>query len=135
MTLTDAELEAFLDEALPADVMKRIEQTLRGDPWLLKKLTLISAGRDSGTHSLAGLWRANRLSCPTRDELGSYLLGVLEGEQADFVSFHVQTSGCRFCLANLDDMRLQQKEAITVTDSRRQKYFQSSAGRLGRAGK
>ena len=32
MTLTDAELEAYLDEALPAETMKRIEQALRGDP-------------------------------------------------------------------------------------------------------
>ena len=130
MTLTDAELEAFLDEALPADAMKRIEQTLRGDPWLLKKLMLISAGRDAGVHSLAGIWRIHRLSCPTREELGSYLLGVLEAEHAGFITFHAQTSGCRACQANLDDLRLQQKEAAATKDSRRRKYFQSSAGRL-----
>src|SRR5687768_16777923 len=108
MTLSDAELEAYLDEALPADTMKSIEQALRGDPWLLKRLTLLSAERDSGVHSLAGIWRANRLSCPTRQELGSYLLGVLEAEHAGFIAFHLQTSGCRGCQANLDDLRAQQ---------------------------
>ncbi len=130
MTLTDAELEAYLDEALPAEMMKRIELTLRGDPWLLKKLTLISAGRDAGGHSLAGIWRAHRLSCPAREELGSYLLGVLVTEHADFITFHVRTSGCRACQANLDDLRQQQKEAATTQELRRRKFFQSSAGRL-----
>lgn len=132
MTLTDAELEAFLDEALPADTTKRIEQTLRGDPWLAKRLALLAAQRDSGAHSLAGIWRANRLSCPTRDQLGSYLLGALEQEAADFIAFHTQTSGCRACQANLDDLRAQQAEPTPQQQSRRKKYFQSSAGKLGR---
>lgn len=130
MTLTDAELEAFLDEALAADVMKRIEQTLRGDKWLLKRLELISAQRDTGVHSLAGIWRAERLSCPSREDLGSYLLGALDDAYADFIEFHIQTSGCRGCEANLEDLRVQQKETATVADSRRRKYFQSSAGKL-----
>ena len=130
MTLTDAELEAFLDEALPADAMKRIEQTLRGDPWLLKRLTLISAGRDGGVHSLAGIWRANRLSCPSRQELGSYLLGVLDDDHVSFIRFHLETSGCRACQANLDDLNAQPSEAPTKKEARRRKYLESSAGRL-----
>jgi anti-sigma factor RsiW len=132
MNLTDAEMEAFLDEALPADAMKRIEQTLRGDPWLAKRLALIGAQRDSGAHSLAGIWRAHRLSCPTREQLGSYLLGALDPQAADFVTFHTQTSGCRACQANLDDLRYQQTEAAAQQQSRRRKYFQSSAGKLRR---
>jgi hypothetical protein len=130
MNLTDAEMESFLDEALPADAMKRIEQTLRGDPWLVKRLALISAQRDTGVHSLAGIWRANRLSCPTREQLGSYLLGVLDPPVADFITFHAQTSGCRTCQANLDDLRNQQTESAPQQQSRRKMYFQSSAGKL-----
>lgn len=132
MTLTDAELEAFLDEALPADAMQRIEVALRGDKWLLKRLELLNAGRDTGAHSLASIWRANRLSCPTRQDLGSYLLGVLEAEARDFITFHLQTSGCRACQANLEDLRTQQSEAAPQQQTRRQKYFQSSAGKLPR---
>ncbi len=130
MTLTDAELEAFLDEALPADTMRRIEQTLRGDPWLVKRLALVCARRDRGNHSLAGIWRAHRLTCPSREELGSYLLGSLEPAAADFIAFHIQTSGCRACQANLDDLRNQRAEPGPHQHSRRQKYFQSSAGKL-----
>ena len=130
--LTDAELEAFLDEALPADVMSRLEQSLREDKSLLERLAAVSSDRDSGVHSLAAIWRTNRLTCPSRQELGNYLLGVLTNEQSDFIKFHVETSGCRTCQANLSDLRAQQSEAATIKESRRRKYFQSSAGQLSK---
>jgi hypothetical protein len=128
--LTDAELEAFLDEALPADVMSRLEQSLREDKSLLDRLAAVSSDRDSGVHSLAAIWRTNRITCPSRQELGNYLLGVLTDEQSDFIKFHVDKSGCRVCQANLNDLQAQQSEAATIKESRRRKYFQSSAGSL-----
>ena len=51
-----------------------------------------------------------RLSCPTRDQLGSHLLGALSAEQADYIQFHVETIGCRLCQANIEDLRRQQEE-------------------------
>src|SRR4051812_27883425 len=104
------DLEAFLDEALPVEMMSRIEQALRQDPELARSIAGINALRDAGVHSLGAIWRRNRLSCPSREELGSYLLGVLSEDAADYVSFHLQTIGCRYCYANVDDLKIQQSE-------------------------
>jgi len=127
-----AELEAYLDEALPAEDMARIEKALRDDPKLAAQLAALNARRDAGLHSLGAIWRRHRLSCPSREQLGSYLLGTLPRETADYVEFHVQMVGCRFCRANLADLEAQQAEADEVVQSRRRKYFQSSAGYLRR---
>jgi hypothetical protein len=126
------ELEAFLDEALPIAAMAEIEKALREDPTMLERLAQVNAKRDAGVHTLGSIWRVNRLSCPTRQDLGSYLLGVLEPPQADYLQFHLTVAGCRTCQANLDDLRSQQQEAAPLKESRRRKYFQSSAGGLAK---
>jgi hypothetical protein len=128
----EPELEAYLDEALPVEEMARIEQALRGDPQLAKQLAGIIARRDSGIISLGEIWRRHRLSCPTRQELGSYLLGVLPEDDARYLVFHLEVAGCRFCQANLSDLKNQQAESPVSADQRRKKFFQSSAGKLRR---
>jgi predicted nucleic acid-binding OB-fold protein len=129
---TNSELEAYLDEAMsPAD-MADVEAALRGSPQLLERLAAINARRDAGIHSLGEIWRRHRLSCPTREQLGSYLLGVLDEQQANFIQFHLETGGCRLCLANLEDLKRRQAESDTVVEQRRRKYFDSSAGSLWR---
>ena len=45
----------------------------------------INARRDAGVHSLGEIWRRHRLSCATREQLGSYVLGVLLKEAADYL--------------------------------------------------
>jgi len=127
---TQAELEAYLDEALPVEQMARIEQALRGDPNLASQLAAINARRDAGVHSLGEIWRRHRLSCATREQWGSYLLGVLSKEAADYLTFHLEVVGCRVCQANLADLRKQQAESRHAAQTRRRKYFQSSAGYL-----
>jgi len=127
---TPSELEAYLDEALPAEQMARIEQALRSDASLARQLASINARRDAGVHSLGEIWRRQRLSCPTREQLGSYLLGALPKESADYLAFHVEVIGCRVCRANLADLKKQQSESGDVAHTRRRKYFQSSAGYL-----
>jgi hypothetical protein len=127
---TIAELEAYLDEALPAEQMATVEAALRQHPALLKQLSQINARRDSGVHSLGEIWRRSRLSCPSRQQLGSYLLGILDDEHADYVTFHIETVGCRYCAANLTDLQTQQAEKTETAQRRRRKYFQSSAGYL-----
>ena len=132
---SDAQLEAFLDEGLTSELTARIEASLRaGDATaeqLAKRLTALVGRRDAGVHSLAAVWRQHRLSCPTRQQLGSFLLGVLEPAPADYVRFHIEVVGCRPCAASLADLRQQQTAtAKSTTASRRQKYFQSSAGYL-----
>lgn len=127
-----ADLEAFLDEALPPQEMARIEKALRSDRELAGRLAAIHARRNSGVHSLGEIWRLGRLSCLSREQLGSYLLGSLSEEAADYATFHLRVVGCRWCQANLADLENQQAEARERVEQRRRKYFQSSAGRLRR---
>jgi hypothetical protein len=130
---SNAELEAYLDESLPVERMAAIEEALRCDDSLQQRLAAINGRRDAGYHSLGEIWRRHRLSCPTREQLGSYLLGVLPGDADDYVRFHLETIGCRCCAANLEDLRAQQSAAAAEgVHERRQRYFQSSAGYLRR---
>lgn len=131
MTFTDIELEAYLDEALPGEEMARIEAAARTNAELARRLVGIHARRDGGSHSLGDIWRRHRLTCPTRHELGSFLLGVLPKEHTAYIAFHLQDAGCRYCQANHDDLKRQQAEQAAAGE-RRRKYFESSAGYLRR---
>ena len=128
--IRQADLEAYLDEALPADQMARVERALRNDEELLAKLKAIHSRRDSGVHTLGEIWRRHRLSCPSRQRLGNYLLGALSDDEEDYIVFHLETIGCRYCRASLTDLQKQQAEAHADVEQRRRKYFQSSAGLL-----
>ena len=128
--LRSSDLEGYLDEALPPAEMARIEQALRGQPELLPELAAIHARRDAGVHGLGEIWRQHRLSCPSREQLGSYLLGVLAEDAADFIGFHLQVTGCRYCQANLADLAAQQTQQAAQVQGRRHRYFQTSAGYL-----
>ena len=132
MPPNDTELEAYLDEALSAEAMAAIENELRQAPELARRLAAINARRDAGVHSLGEIWRRHRLSCPTRAELGSYLLGVLPDEQARYIAFHLDAVGCRCCQANRADLEERQGGASEASHQRRRKYFESSAGYLRR---
>jgi hypothetical protein len=128
---SNAELEAFLDEALPAAQMAEIEDTLRkGDDALRQRLVVINGRRDAGVHGLGEIWRRHRLSCPSRQQLGSYLLGVLSKDHAEYVKFHLEQIECRYCTANVADLRAEQSAADAEVSNRRRRYFQSSAGYL-----
>jgi hypothetical protein len=127
---TDAELAAYLDELLAPEAMAEIERQARGDAALVARLSEVSARRDAGLHSLGEIWRRHRLSCPTRQQWGNYLLGTLAAERAKYFEFHVQVVGCRLCQANLADLKAQQSAEPAISDQRRRKYFQSSAGQL-----
>lgn len=125
-----AELEAYLDEALPPLAMSQIEAALRDDPALADQLAGINARRGAGIHSLGEIWRRARLGCLSREQLGSYLLGAISREAVWYIRYHLETFGCRLCNANLEDLKSQHGSAPADTQSRRRKYFQSSAGYL-----
>jgi hypothetical protein len=127
--ISESDLAGYLDEALPVDEMARIEEALRRDRALHDRLMVTHSRRDSGVHTLGEIWRRHRLTCPSREQLGSFLLGVLPEPHAVYVTFHIETIGCRYCQANLADLRLQPSETNTA---RRRRYFQSSAGHLRR---
>jgi hypothetical protein len=132
MSFTTTELEAYLDEALPPERMAAVEEALRRDEPLLRQLATINARRDAGVHSLGEIWRRSRLTCPNRQQLGNYLLGILTDEEAVYIGFHLDTIGCRCCQANVADLKSQAAVSATAHRARRQKFFQSSAGYLVR---
>ena len=127
---TRSELEAYLEETLSPEDTLAIESALRQGPDLVQRLAEINTVRNAGLHTLGEIWRRHRISCPTRQQLGSFLLDALSEELADYVRFHTESIGCRFCLANLADLRRQQDEGSEAAASRRRKYFDSSAGYL-----
>ena len=126
---TEEQLRAFLEEQLAPEAMSQIENDLRGSESLRNRLAALIRERAGGQHSLGEIWRRNRLSCPSREELGKSLLGVLSPEQSQYIDFHLRTIGCRICLANLQDLE-EQTAAIDQTQTRRRKFFDSSAGYL-----
>jgi hypothetical protein len=129
---TIAELESYLDEALPTETMAAVERELRAQPTLAARLAELNARRDAGVHTLGAIWRRWRLTCPSRQELGSYLLGVLPATTAQYIAFHIDEIGCRLCRANLDDLARRNQQTAPESAARRRRYFQSSAGHLAR---
>jgi hypothetical protein len=129
-TFRQSDLEAYLDEALPSEEMAIIERAMREDRTLLRQLTTVHSRRNAGVHSLGEIWRRHRLSCPTREQLGGLFLQTLPEELTDYITFHLETVGCRYCQANLRDLQLQLAEDQQVIQTRRRRYFESSAGYL-----
>lgn len=130
-SFTDDELLAYLDEQLAVERATSLEQLLRTDEALRQRLAEVIQRRDSGEHSVGEIWRHNRLSCPSRATLGSFVLGVLDDELADYIQFHLETIGCRYCRATLDELQQSQAPSQPVQE-RRRKFFESSVGRLRR---
>jgi hypothetical protein len=128
--ITREKLHAYLDDALTDAETAQVEQALRGSEPLRRALHLAMQERDRGDHSLGAVWRRERLTCPTREQLGSYLLQVLDEALQDYIEFHLKTVACPFCVANLADLEALQKEPAPQVKARQRRYFQSSAGYL-----
>jgi hypothetical protein len=131
--LTREKLHAYLDDALTDAETAQVEQVLRGSEPQRQALRLVMQERDRGDHSLGAVWRRERLTCPTREHLGSYLLQVLDEALQDYIEFHLKTVACPFCVANLADLQALQKEPVPQAKERRRRFFQSSAGYLSAA--
>src|SRR5437764_14854804 len=123
--ITGELLHAYLDDALTDAETARVEQALRDSEALRRSLRQAMQERDRGDHSLGAVWRRERLTCPTREQLGSYLLQVLEDAEQDYIAFHLTTVGCPFCVANLQDLQTLQQEPAPQARERRRRYFES----------
>ena len=131
-TFTDDELLAFLDELLPNERASAIEQTLRDAEELRNRLASLIRRRDQGGHTVGEIWRRYRLTCPDRQTLGSYLLGVLDEPLQQYIQFHLETIGCRLCSATVIELEEAQTADSEQPIQRRRRYFESSAGHLRR---
>lgn len=133
--ISDTILASYLDEALPVEQMIEIEVRLRNEPSLRDRLAAVIDGQDDQLHQLGAIWRRHRLSCPDREEWSQFLLGVLPQDAVDYFQFHLDEIRCGYCAANLDDLRSAQQatqELAQAVQLRRQRIFETSAGRLKR---
>jgi hypothetical protein len=128
--ITREQLAGYLDDALGDSETARVEQALRQSEVLRRQLRVVMLERDRGEHSIGAIWRRRRLSCPTREQLGSYLLQVLDPDLHDYIDFHLRTVACSYCLANLADLQSLQSEPAPKVRERRRRIFESSAGLL-----
>jgi hypothetical protein len=128
--ITRETLRAFVDDALTESETARVEQALRASEPLRKQLQHVIQERERGDHTIGAIWRRARLTCPSREQLGSYVLQVLDPGLQDYIEFHVRTVACAFCQANLTDLQTRQKEAQAQVQERRRRIFASSAGLL-----
>src|SRR5438132_10201375 len=124
--ITREHLHAYLDDALTDSETARVEQALRNSDALRRVLRQTMQERDRGEHSLGAIWRRERLTCPNRETLGSFLLEVLDEAEQDYLRFHLETVHCPYCLANLADLQTVQKEPPPKAKERRRRFFQSS---------
>jgi DNA-binding phage protein len=128
--ITREKLDAYLDDALTEGETAQIEQALRASDALRRLLRTILQERDRGEHSIGAVWRRERLTCPTREELGSYLLRVLDAEQQEYLDFHLTTVACPYCQANLADLQARQEEPAPSAQERQRRLFEVSAAYL-----
>jgi len=77
---------------------------------------------------LTDIWKLQRFSCPKRSTIGAYLLGTLDDEWHRYVDFHVNTLGCKFCRANLEDLQTQNDR--NQSKQLRARIMESTAGFL-----
>jgi hypothetical protein len=122
-------LAGYLEDSLNDSETAAIEKALRENEPLRRLLRALMVERDRGEHSIGAIWCRHRLSCPSREQLGSYLLGALDSGLQDYIDFHLKTVACAFCAANLSDLEQRQESAPKV-QQRRQRFFESSAGLL-----
>jgi hypothetical protein len=128
--ITREQLHGYLEDSLSDAETAKLEQALRESEPLRRMLRAVMQERDRGEHSVGAIWCRGRLSCPTREQLGSYLLQVLDPAFRDYLDFHLQTVACSFCLANLADLQNLHKESVPKDKERRRRFFESSAGYL-----
>ena len=126
--LDHLDLEGYLAESLPPETMARVEKALRDSAELRERLEVVRGTLpEQSLHSLGAIWRRGRLTCPSREQLGSYLLDVLDPDFAGYVGFHIETVECPFCRANVDDLRKKAEvDTGQAPSERRRQIFHSS---------
>jgi hypothetical protein len=103
--ITREVLRDYLNDALPDAELATVERALRESAELRKLLQEVLGQEDRGEHTAGAIWRRERVSCPTRDQLGGYLLEAGDPELFEYIRFHLEEIGCPYCQANLDDLR------------------------------
>jgi hypothetical protein len=103
--ITRQMLRDYLHDALPDAELAAVEKALRESAALRARYQEVVEQEDRGEHTVGAIWRRERISCVSRDQLGGYLLGAGDPERIEYIEFHLKVIGCPFCQANLDDMK------------------------------
>ncbi len=136
LTINEETLRAYLADALPPEDLARVEKALRDSSELRAQLEDVRQNRgDAGLHTLGAIWRRGRLTCPTRVQLGSYLLDALDPDLAAYLTFHLEVIECPFCQANLADLKAKTSQPSSATKSRHNRILRSSQHLLGEDGR
>jgi hypothetical protein len=136
--IDDAILRNYLADHLPAEELARVEKALRDSAQLRARLEEVRNNReDIQLHTLGAIWHRSRLTCPSRQQLGSYLLDALDPDLASYFKFHLEVIACPFCQANLADLDAQSKAATAAQASRTRQHriLKSSQHLLGEDGR
>jgi len=104
-------------------MIKTLREALAEDSAAGANLSEESESTDS---LMTEVWEQWRFTCPKRSTIGKFLLGTLQEPWTNYVEFHVNRLGCRFCRANVEDLQKASDEA----DAKRtqQKIFESTIG-------
>ncbi len=130
--IDDETLRSYLADALPAEDLARVEKALRDSSELRARLEDVRQNRgDPNLHTLGAIWRRGRLTCPNRQQLGSYLLEALDPELSGYLKFHLDVVACPFCQANLADLQAKASQPASLVKSRHNRILKSSRHLLG----
>ena len=127
--IDDVMLRDYLADALASEESARVEKALRDSAELRARLEEVRQNRADGQlHTLGAIWHRSRLTCPSRQQLGSFLLDALDPELASYLTFHLEVVECPFCQANLADLKAQSQTAVTAhaSKTRQHRILQSS---------
>jgi hypothetical protein len=134
--IDDETLRSYLADSLPAEESARVEKALRDSAALRERLEDVRQNRgDPNLHTLGAIWRRGRLTCPNRQQLGSYLLDALDPELARYLKFHLEVVECPFCQANLKDIEAKASQPSSVAKNRHNRILKSSRHLLGDDGR
>lgn len=119
-----------LDERLVRVIKHRALKRIRNDV-----LEHLPAGDLSFSYSdglLTEIWEVQRLSCPKRSTLGTFLLETLPPEWFDYVDFHLTVVGCHFCRASFKDLQERQSADgdLSLEEALRLRIMNSTVGFL-----
>ncbi len=127
LVIDEEALTCYLAETLAPEHMATVEKALRSSSELRERLEAVRSNRgESGLHTLGAIWRRARVTCATRQQLGSFLLEALDPAVSDYIKFHIEVVECPYCVANLADLKAKSEHAPAVEHERRKRYFQSS---------
>jgi hypothetical protein len=107
--ITREMLRAYMSDALPDAELAAVERSLRESADLRTLLKDVIEQEDRGEHTAGAIWRRERISCPSRDQLGGFLLGAGDADLLEYIRFHIEEIGCPYCQANVDDLRAKKR--------------------------